>query len=838
MADQPVTVITNNFVISSLPTRTYFQYESTRLYRPLSVHISLDSSLFSSATVAFTPPDPKSQKRHRLIHSLQTSAYPKVFHPPALYDGGSLLYSSHPIPDGTFRVHGSNQSAPADSQGWYQIKLSRTTGKEVVPAHVKQLMREGTATPETTTATNLLQLLLCQAQNLVRPNTGRAYFFPEGKESVRGMAVELWRGFYQAVRPSIGKMLVTVDVTVAAMYMSGSLMDVALAVLNTKDVRNLGPTNANQEDFRKLAKHLKNRLITTQTSKGRTKTIRGIVPGPVGRYEFQASGTGPTTTIGDHFRRAHNITIKYPETIGVVTSGKGAPFKVVVPLELCQMLPGQLYKKKLPPAATATVVSFAALHPNERRKRIEGGPIQEYKNSEFLVDSGMAVSPQPMTIMGRMLQAPSLLFGNKTEVRPRDGAWNVLNSQFHSPAQMNIWGVVNFAVRASEQVVHQTVIPGIVNCCSALGMRVSPPPRDAIRQGNGHDVGRAIEQVCTVLGPHVDMIVILLPQDAEDLRTRVKNVCDVKLGVRSQCLRESKFMRGNNQYFNNVALKLNARLGGRHACVMSPVLKELSNGPFMIMGADVSHPAQHSGRPSVASFPPRMEVIEEQELKGVVKIALIMFGKKYRTAPRKLFFFRDGVSESEFAAVREVEITAINGAINELWAERNLNEVKPKLTFIVVGKRHHVSFFPLNPQQGDRSGNCRAGLVVDRDLANPQYKDFYLQSHAAIKGTSRSAHYTVLLDENYNENLVKLQELSFALCHVYAKATRSVSIPAPVYYADLACARGKFYIDPTRTDLDIDGSTTTGGDSTFNLDHWKAAYQAINQKIQESMYFL
>lgn len=27
----------------------------------------------------------------------------------------------------------------------------------------------------------------------------------------------------------------------------------------------------------------------------------------------------------------------------------------------------------------------------------------------------------------------------------------------------------------------------------------------------------------------------------------------------------------------------------------------------------------------------------------------------------------------------------------------------------------------------------------------------------------------------------RIQELAFTLCHVYAKATRSVSIPAPVY---------------------------------------------------------
>jgi hypothetical protein len=65
---------------------------------------------------------------------------------------------------------------------------------------------------------------------------------------------------------------------------------------------------------------------------------------------------------------------------------------------------------------------------------------------------------------------------------------------------------------------------------------------------------------------------------------------------------------------------------------------------------------------------------------------------------------------------------------------------------------------------------------------------------------SRPSHYLVLKDDNFNfivdeygfckvvfsfivilNDSHRLQELSFALCHVYAKATRSVSIPAPVY---------------------------------------------------------
>ena len=74
--------------------------------------------------------------------------------------------------------------------------------------------------------------------------------------------------------------------------------------------------------------------------------------------------------------------------------------------------------------------------------------------------------------------------------------------------------------------------------------------------------------------------------------------------------------------------------------------------------------------------------------------------------------------------------------------------IKPSITLIIVGKRHHVRLFPCKENEADRSGNCVAGTVVDSDVVNPVEFDFYLLSHGGILGTSRPAHYNVLLDEN------------------------------------------------------------------------------------------
>ena len=52
-------------------------------------------------------------------------------------------------------------------------------------------------------------------------------------------------------------------------------------------------------------------------------------------------------------------------------------------------------------------------------------------------------------------------------------------------------------------------------------------------------------------------------------------------------------------------------------------------------------------------------------------------------------------------------------------------------------------FFPQSERDADKSGNCPAGTVVDREVAHPTEFDFYLQSHGGLLGTSRPAHYSV-----------------------------------------------------------------------------------------------
>ncbi|KAJ6488632.1 ribonuclease H-like domain-containing protein [Mycena vitilis] len=839
-----VSVYTNSFPITRLPTKDYFQYD-----------------------VSFVPEVDIPHKRERAMHLLQNSVAPIVFQPRGVYDGNRLLWLSHTLnlPGGggaasfTIRL-GNDPNAPVGSPGVVQVMITKTASDIIRPTDLNRLITASThqtVDRKAATAINLLQLLIRQSSNQNNPtNNGRAFFSPMGKRVLQGTGIELWRGYFQSVRPTIGRMIVTIDTSMAAVYESGALIEVAMSVLNVRSTRDLTLANPGDPNLRKLQTHFKNRLITTRTTGDKTKTIHEIVPGPIGRYTFQKDGRN--TTIQDHFRAAYNVTLAHPGTFGVRISGRSAPFPVIVPAELCIVKPGQLYKKRLPSSATAAAVDFATMAPQARMQAIAGStpgahslqsPIHGYGNSEYVRDAGMVVGQQPLMLKAKLLAHPRMEFAG-SELSPENGAWNVLKRRFKKPTSLASWAVVNYDGQRISDELAQKVIVDLMGACRALAMGVEEPR--SRQRGDPHAPEKILNSIHREMRGKVDLILVLLPKSAEEVRNRIKFWGDVAFGVRTSCLREDKLQRANNQYFNNVAIKLNGRLGGAYALPKTIVIAGLR--PFICFGADVSHPSPGSSRPSIASLvyswdpkaasyvalsevqPPRLEII--QGLQRMVKKAIIAFSAQTPPPPppQQIFFYRDGVSEGEIQTVKDHEITAVRQAFREVWTERGMRAPLPTITFIVVVKRHHAIFVPNDNRIADgKTGNCRAGLIVD-DLRSPLAQDFYLQSHGAIKGTSRSGHYSVLLDENFGDDVLKIQQLSFELCHVYAKATRSISLPAPVYYADMVCARAKFHVPNN----DFESSTNVSGPEEFDLEYWQGAYQPVYSanNYDKCMYFL
>uniref|UniRef100_A0A673AKK0 Uncharacterized protein n=1 Tax=Sphaeramia orbicularis TaxID=375764 RepID=A0A673AKK0_9TELE len=328
---------------------------------------------------------------------------------------------------------------------------------------------------------------------------------------------------------------------------------------------------------------------------------------------------------------------------------------------------------------------------------------------------------------------------------------------------------------------------------------------------------------------------------------QLKRVGDTLLGMATQCVQVKNVVKTSPQTLSNLCLKINVKLGGINNILVPHQRPSVFQQPIIFLGADVTHPPAGDGKkPSIAAVVgsmdahpsrycatvrvqrPRQEVI--QDLASMVRELLIQFYKSTRYKPTRIIFYRDGVSEGQFRQVLYYELLAIREACISLE-----KEYQPGITYIVVQKRHHTRLFcaDRNERVG-RSGNIPAGTTVDTDITHPYEFDFYLCSHAGIQGTSRPSHYHVLWDDNCF-TADEFQLLTYQLCHTYVRCTRSVSIPAPAYYAHLVAFRARYHLVDKEHDS-AEGSHVSGQSNGRDPQALAKAVQ-IHHDTLRTMYF-
>lgn len=851
----PLTARVNLFEITNLPSISYFQY-----------------------SVEFMKPQTKNRNRcAEIIDRLQNHTAPDLFVTPAIFDGRSALYvAGRPlnIPDTsrTFHVRMSDTSDKEyivrlsldDPHGVDVSLLNKSICKSFSQAHpdIRHSNEQNSLRPM-----NIINLLVRAAPSLTAIGQGmdvhqvraaRLYVTDVGKRDISG-GLEMWQGYFQSARPAIGRVLLNIDTATATMISPGRLQDVAMSYLGLHQYRDLHKMQRGDTHFRLLESFLKrvfvlvdmNSISRPPKNDSRKKQIIGIKSSrELDTWTFLKDGQPMTVKV--YYKTIYNKDLKSP--FAIMCGNREAP--TVFPAEFCWITPGQLYKKKLSRDQTTAALTYTTKSPAARLKAIEDGigagnvaalkaPIFEYQSSPVIAASGMTVSTRTLEIHGRILETPRVQFGNNS-VTPRNGAWNVKDQKVMQPTKMlerqATWAMVDLAdtdPRKGQDFTQQLKL-----CLSARGIANSDP---VIKSGNPLRIPKFIEDAKNY---KATFLLIILPDVAEDIRNSAKYYGDIKFGIPTQCVTRSKVEKANDQYCNNLVLKINGRLNGINSHPETEALKRMSKKPFMIFGMDVSHPPPGvKNMPSIAGVvasmnhlstkyeaqsrvqDPTVEIIVD--LGSMVRSLMDSFLAVNKALPMQLIFFRDGVSEGQFSEVCQRELGVIDQVIHSYQAGYMGQKCgKPKVTFVVVRKRHHIRFFPLNGKGADGKGNVQAGFLADKGIESPFYRDFYLLSHGGLLGTSRPSYYTVLHDECFNKETTELQELAYALCHCYAAATRSVSIPAPIYYADKVCSRSKFHYAPN-SDLQ-----SLASEDEFNLSYWQGLYEQPHPIIQKSMYFV
>ncbi|KAL1794479.1 hypothetical protein ACET3X_007900 [Alternaria dauci] len=702
----------------------------------------------------------------------------------------------------------------------------------------------------------------------------RSRFFPFGNhpqaESLDlGHGLQALRGYFTSVRTSVSRLLVNVNVATGAFYKPGPLLDRMREVCG-------GVLPANESDYNMVTKffspirvetnYLPNNSGKDKENKGTKRKEQTIIFAKWGQHarnvsfpKLEANGTTTHPTVLQYFLKQYKIKLNFPEA-PLANAGKPED-PVWIPAELCRILPGQLSRSLLPPQQTANIITFAARRPHANAESITGNgliltkvnPVVNGENTN-LKAFGVKVDPKMLTVPGRILMPPTVMYRGMKSRNPINGAWNLKiaelgTSPFRETRKLGAWNmlIINSgrgdAVPGGELVL-KDVVRMFREELNKYGLELGPiaiPCIVRIAPGVLDNAKKRPELVETIretiekgllgqLSAKPNFLLVLLPNQNVILYDVLKSLFDLKYGIRSVCCVGTKFANKSEQYFANVAMKFNQKLGGVNHIVDIKRMAPL-DAQTIIFGIDVTHPSPGSSEtaPSIAGVVASVDAMFSQypaslrsqqgrkemvtDLEEMIIERLRLWQKRNQNRlPNKVIVYRDGVGDGQYQQVVRVEGASFSNAFDKLYGAKAKH---PKISIVMVGKRHHTRFYPTKLEDTDGStGNPKPGTVVDRGVTGEKLFDFFLLAHQGLQGT----------DEN-RFGADQLQNLTHNLCYTFARATRSVSMCPPVYYADIVCERGRSYLH----------TVLKGGDAALSANAWS---RDVHPALMETMYYL
>ncbi|KAE9464538.1 hypothetical protein C3L33_03647, partial [Rhododendron williamsianum] len=437
------------------------------------------------------------------------------------------------------------------------------------------------------------------------------------------------------------------------------------------------------------------------------------------------------------------------------------------------------------------------------------------RNFEIAVDEKMT------RVVGRVLAPPALKLrtptGKPRVIRvDRDPRcqWNLLGNSVVEGKPLKRWALIDFTASDCSRLNAGLFIKKLRNKCGDVGIPVMEPVVSRLTSMRDLSTVFATQELLDSVVKEANgkcnsrlQLIVCVLSEKHDGKKYLKWVSETKIGIMTQCCLVSHANNPNNresdQYLANLALKINAKLGGSNVELAERLPGFPGEEHVMFIGADVYHPGPGNATcpsfagvvastnwPAVSRYVTRICPQEHRNERivdfGATCLDLVnTYARLNKVKPKKIVVFRDGVSEGQFDMVLNKELQDMKSAIYE-------DDYRPTITLIVARKRHLDRIFVENERDGGRSGNVPPGTVVDTKIVHPFNFDFYLCSQYGVIGTSKAAHYSVLWDE-HNFTSDQIQKLVYHLCFTSARCTKPVSLVPPVFYADLVAYRGRMY---------------------------------------------
>ncbi|OLL24133.1 Protein argonaute [Neolecta irregularis DAH-3] len=764
-----------------------------------------------------------------------------------IYDENKLAWSLGPLPFGNGIVV-SVSGIASKSDLLVTIRKVAEINMDVLSKYLKRNYAKDDSVIQ---CVNVISQLLRQRPSERFTSVGRG-FYPDNFESLQlPRLVQARRGIYQSVRPTLGNLNVIVDITTRVFWQNigeVSMMSLIERVTNSDPARGMP-----QDQLRRInSLFCKMKFYTTYMKRDNVSLKKIYTFNNLGRPANMLTfiKDEQKVTVAQHFKDAWKYNLKYPNLPVVIVQNQN---RTAIPLELCFVnIDGMTALGSQPDASQmAELIKFACVGPMKRKAEIKKNvEALKWQNDPYLKEFGMEISHNMVKINARLLSPPSLEFARNPRkarashiFKPIFGKWDreQQDLSFIEPKSVLSWAIISYARRIRGYEDAKPFVDQLTNSASHAGMSfgTAPPAFTTLNPAVAdlaQDVKSFLVNTQKKSGKPIGMVFIIVEDKNSQLYPFVKSIF-YTAGITSQVITAKNLCDARPNLCRNVIMKVNQKLGGINNKL--PVANTpFADKPTLVLGADVSHAApgsQQSSLPSVVGCidfatckwvgrvgtqTSRQEMIAD--MKNMAKEIIQQWIISNKKHPQRIVYFRDGVSDGQYAQVNAIEVKDIEDACTQLKISR------PRITVVIATKRHHTRFFPVSSEAADRNGNLVPGTLIEKVVTHPVDFDF-------------CEFLYVIKDEN-GFKAEPLQNAIFAMCHTFGRSTTSVSIcvsttdahllttVTPIYHAHVIGNQGSLLLQHH--------SETQSINSGASGDHEPAPLKKISDKLVNLMWWM
>ncbi|KAK9986287.1 hypothetical protein SO802_031238 [Lithocarpus litseifolius] len=231
--------------------------------------------------------------------------------------------------------------------------------------------------------------------------------------------------------------------------------------------------------------------------------------------------------------------------------------------------------------------NLSLVPPSERERDMQRGTLRKWTFGGMAQNFGMEVNTSMTRVRGRVLGPPVLKLGAQNgkvievTVDEEKYQWNLVKKSVVEGKRIDRWGVIDFSSNDYKSSLNPDFfIPKLINRCINLGIQMEEPLVYKCTSMNKLSrVDVLLELVESVNEEaykkdkgHLQILLCVMSRRDPGYKY-LKWISETKVGIVTQCCLST--CRANDQYFANLATKMNAKLGGSNVELItrSPILE-------------------------------------------------------------------------------------------------------------------------------------------------------------------------------------------------------------------------------------------------------------------------